>query len=79
MGHRQHALRRKDQAGPDEIIAAFHGGFDFFFQVCGGLTYPRDPQVHREIFWAKSLKGRELNNFLGNLSIDDVFRIAIVQ
>ena len=30
-GHRQHALRRKDQAGADGTIAALHGGFDFFF------------------------------------------------
>ena len=72
-GHRQHALRRKDQAGADGTIAAFHGGFDFFFQVCGWLTYPRDLQVHRTLFRAKSLKGGELSNFLGDLSVDDVF------
>ena len=41
--------------------------------------YPRDPQVHRTLFRAKSLKGGELSNFLGDLSVDDVFRIAIVQ
>ena len=41
MGHRHPALRRKDQAGADGTIAAFHGGFDFFFQVCGGFTCPR--------------------------------------
>ena len=46
----QHALRRKEQAGADGTIAAFHGGFDFFFQVYGGLTYLRDPQVHRALF-----------------------------
>ena len=34
-------LRREDQAGADGTIAAFHGDFDFFFQVCGGLTNPR--------------------------------------
>ena len=79
MGHRQHALRRKDQAGTDGTIAAFHGGFDFFFQVCRWLTYPRDPQVHRILFRAELLKGGELRNFLGDLSVDDVFRIAIVQ
>ena len=78
MGHRQHALRPKDQAGADVTIAAFHGSFDFFFQVCGGLTYPRNPQVHRALFWAESLKGGKLSDFLGNLSIYDVFRIAIV-
>ena len=78
-GHRQHALRRKDQAGADGTIAAFHGGFDFFFQVCRWLTYPRDPQVHRTLFRAKSLKSGERSNFLGDLSVDDVFRIAIVQ
>ena len=60
-------------------IAAFHCGFDFFFQVCGGLTYPTDPQVHRALFWAESFKGGELSDFLGDLSVDDVFRIAIVQ
>ena len=58
--------------------SAFHDGFDFFFQVCQELTYPRDPQVHRALFRVESLKGGELSNFLGNLSID-VFRIAIVQ
>ena len=78
-GHRQHALRRKDQAGADGTTAAFHGGSDFFFQVCGGLTNPRDPQVHWALFWAESLKGGKLSNFLGDLSVDDVFRIAIVQ
>ena len=43
------------------------------------LTYPRDPQVHKELFWAKSLKGGELSNFVGDLSVNDVFRISIVQ
>ena len=38
-------LRHKDQAGADETIAAFHSGFDFFFQVCGGITNPQDSQV----------------------------------
>ena len=60
-------------------IAAFHGGFDFFFQVCGGLTNPRDPQVHQAFFWAKLLKGEKLSDFLVDLGIDDVFRIVIVQ
>ena len=69
----------QDQAGVDGTIAAFHGGFDFFFQVCGGLTNPRDPQVHRALFWAESLKVGKLSDFLGDLSVDDVFRIAIVQ
>ena len=50
--------------------------FASFFQICGGLNYSRDHQVHRALFWAKSLKGE---NFLDNLSIDDVFRITIVQ
>ena len=31
----------KDQAGADKTIAAFHSGFDFFFQVCGGLIHLR--------------------------------------
>ena len=75
----QHALRRKDQAGADGTIAAFHAGFDFFIQVCRWLTDPRDPQVHRTFIRAKSLKGGERSNFLGDLSVDDVFRIAIVQ
>ena len=35
----------KTQTGTDGTIAAFHGAFDFFFQVCGGLTYGRDPQT----------------------------------
>ena len=60
-GHRQHALRRKDQAGADGIIAAFHGGFDFIFRVCEGLINPRDPQVHRALFWAESLEGGGLS------------------
>ena len=72
-------LWRSDQAGADKIIAAFHDGFDFFFQVCGGLTYPRDSQVHAALFRAKSLKGGEQTNFLGNLSVDDIFKIPIVQ
>ena len=42
--------------------------FDFFFLVCAGLTYPRDPQVHKALFRAKSLKDRELND-LGDLNI----------
>ena len=79
MGYRQHALRRKDQAGADETIAAFHGGFDFFFQVCGWLTHSRNPQVHRTLLRAKSLKGGKLSNFLGDLRVDDVFRIVIVK
>ena len=65
--------------GGDGTIAAFHGGFDFFFQVCGGLTYLRDPQVHRALIWAESLKSGELSDFLGDLSFDDNFRIAVVQ
>ena len=71
-GHRQHALGRKDQAGADGTIAAFHDGFDLFSQVCGGLTYPRDRQVHRAILWAKSFKSVELSDFLGDLCVDDV-------
>ena len=31
------------------------------------------------LFWDESLKGGELSNFLGDLSVDDVFRIATVQ
>ena len=31
-------------------VAAFLGGFDFFFRVCEGVTNPRDPQVHRALF-----------------------------
>ena len=68
-----------DQADVNGTIATFHDGFDFFFEVCGWLAYPRDPQVHMALFWVESLKGGELNNFLGDLSVDDVFRIAIVQ
>ena len=71
--------RRKDQVGADGTIAAFHGSFDFFFEVCGGLTYLRDPPIHQALFWAELLKGGKLSDLLGNLSIDDVFRIAIVQ
>ena len=62
----------------DGIIAASHGGFVFFFQVYEGIAYPRDTQVHRALFWAESFKGGEVNDFLDNLSVDDVFRIAIV-
>ena len=48
---------------------------NFFFQVRKGLTYPRDSQVHRALFRAKSLKRRELSNFFDDLSVDDVFGI----
>ena len=65
--------------GVDGTIAAFHCGFGFFFQVCGGFIYPRHLQVHRTLFLAESLKGGELSDFLGNLGIDDIFKIAIVQ
>ena len=50
-----------------------------FFQVCGWLTYSMDPQLHRTLFRAKSFKGVELSDFLGDLSVDDVFGIAIAQ
>ena len=36
-GHRQHALRRKDQAGADGTIAAFHGGLTSFSKFVDGL------------------------------------------
>ena len=64
----------KNQASADGTIATFHGCYDFFFQVCGGLTYPRDPQVHRALFRAQSLKGGELSDFHGNLSVGDVLQ-----
>ena len=35
--------------------------------------------MHRALVKAKSLKGGELSSFLGDLSNDDVFRIALVQ
>ena len=35
--------------------------------------------TYRTLFGAKWLKGRELSDFLGNLSAADVFRVAIVQ
>ena len=35
--------------------------------------------MHRALFWAESLKGGELSDFLGDLSVNDVFRTAIVQ
>ena len=69
----------KNQAGTDGTTTAFRDGFDFFFQVCGGLIYPRDPQVDIVLFWTESLEGRELSGFLDDLSVDDVFRTAIVQ
>ena len=68
-----------DQAGAHQTIAAFHGGFNFFFQVCGEFTYPMDSQVYRALFRAESLQDIELSNFLGNVSVHDVFRVAIVQ
>ena len=46
----------KNQAGTDGTIADFRDGFDFFFQVCGGLIYPRDPQVHRVLFGPNRLR-----------------------
>ena len=33
----------------------------------------------RALFWTKSLTGGELSDFLGDLSVDDVFKIVIVQ
>ena len=39
----------------------------------------KGPQVHGEPFCAESLKGGELSDFLGDPSVDDIFRIAIVQ
>ena len=63
----------------DGNIPAFQGGFDFFFQICGKLTNRRDPQVYRALFCAKSLKGGELSGFFGDLSVDDVFRVAFFQ
>ena len=35
--------------------------------------------MHWVSFRAESFKDGELRNFLGDLSVDDVFRIAIVQ
>ena len=67
--------------GADGIIAAFHGCFDLFFQVCGGFINP-DPLVHRQLFKAEQFElrtGGELSNFLGDLNFDDVSRITIVQ
>ena len=63
----------------DGTIAAFHSSFDFFFQVCGGLTDPRDLQMFCTLFRTESLKGEELRNFLGDMSIDNAFKVAIVQ
>ena len=37
-----------------------------------------DPQVHRTPFMDESLKGGELSNFLGNLSVDDFVKKTIV-
>ena len=34
--------------------------------------------MHRALFWLESLKGGELSDFLGDLSVYGVFRIAIV-
>ena len=67
--------------GVDRTIAAFHGCFDFFFQVCEGLALPRSPQVHILLFRTKWLRngGGKLSDFLGDLSADDVFRVASVQ
>ena len=52
--------------------------FTSFLKLVVGLPTQRDPQVYRTLFWAESLKGGELSNFL-DLSVDDVFRIAVVQ
>ena len=35
--------------------------------------------MHLALFWIESLKDGKLSNFLGDLSVDDVFTIAIVQ
>ena len=72
-------LWHKDQASADRTTTAFYGDFDFFFQVCEGFTYLRDPQLHKALFWAESLKGGELSYFLSDLSVNNIFRVAIVQ
>ena len=38
-----------------------------------------DPYVHGTFFWAESLNGGELSDFLRDLRTDDVYRIAIVK
>ena len=67
----------KNFTGADGTIPTFHGCCDFFFQACGGLTNPRDSQVHRALFWAELLKVAELSDFLGDLSVDDVFKMPL--
>ena len=39
----------------------------------------KGPSSTQDTFQGQMLKGGELSNFLGDLSVDDVFRIAIVQ
>ena len=39
----------------------------------------KGPSSTPDTFRAKLLKSGKLNDFLGDLSVDDVFRIAIVQ
>ena len=60
MGHRQHALRRKDQAGGDGTIAAFHGGLTSFSKFVEGLPIQGTVKYTGHFSGPKSHKGREL-------------------
>ena len=50
-----------------------------FSKFVDGLPIQGTLKYTRHFSGPKSLQGGELSNFLGDLSVDDVFRIAIVQ
>ena len=80
MGHRQHALWHKDQADADKTITAFHGGFDFLFpSLWRGLPIQGTLKYIGYFSGPNRLLCGKLSNFLGDLSVDDVFRNSQAQ
>ena len=60
---------------PQQLFMAVLTSFSKFVE---GLPIQRILK-YMTLFWAELLKDGKLSNFLGNLSVDDIFRIAIVQ
>ena len=61
---------------PQQLSTAVLTSFSKFVE---GLPIQGTLKVHRALCLAEWLKGGKLTDFLGDLSVDDVFRIAIVQ
>ena len=74
-------LRHKDQAGADGTIA-FHSSFDFFFQVCGGLTYPmylKVPWICGELTYPRDFQVHWIGNSIETIHlINFIFKIPYV-